>query len=48
MSDEEAELKTNTIIAPYPNTYTFTKNLAENIISQGKGTKKKLIFTYYY
>jgi len=37
MTVEEADLATPQIIGPHPNTYTFTKNIAEHILLEEKG-----------
>jgi len=38
MGRDEAHRHTTKLIEPYPNTYTYTKNLAENLIHQQLGS----------
>ena len=44
MSDDVIKVKEKTIIGDFPNTYTFTKNLAEKYIYQNLGDIKCVIW----
>ena len=44
MSDEEVTNNTQQIIGKFPNTYTFTKNLAEQMFERSRGNTPAVIY----
>lgn len=44
LSREECDKNERDLISPWPNTYTFTKFLAENVVKKRHGHVKTLIF----
>lgn len=44
LTPQQAQAKEKEIIGSYPNTYTFTKSMAERVLYKRRGTKKIVIF----